>query len=622
MTAADEHRVAGLGRHALRRGGVGELPTVHRCAGGDVLRPAEARDVVEHAARDDALAPEVDGAAVRERHAVLVELLAVPGVVALLHREVAERVEVGLGEAVDEQRQVVAHRTRVLHRHHVARRVGVRGSRLGVDRPGARHHATVLHELGGGAAHVVGHEVEGAELVVVAPTAPIGVVGAPTVVLLGGRWCAFLDAHAQTVTPRLRSPLVAVDAGYDPFSVEVMTDPYPLYRELRVSHRVVPLPAYDAFALTRFDDVWRVLSDREQFSIHEGPVFHRQALLRHHDGPPDTTVGRPVPTFSMLDPPVHTQLRQALLGPFRPRAVTPMEDTVRQFARARLDQLVERDEFDVRHDYASPVAAQVAALQLGFPVEDAELLVDWVNAFVAREPDVAGDQRGGTGRARRAARLPRRPRRRAARHPRRRATRPHRLVVRPRRSPRGARRLRDRGAALHLVHRRVRDPAQDRGGRRVRALARARAAVRARRPSRRRDRRVRGDAPPPAAVAVRRPHPRGRHRGRGRGHARGSAGRVAAHLREPRRARVRQTPSGSTPRARSTVTSASGTVCTSASARTWRDSKASCWCRSCSLAVPSTTSSRTAWRARCPSSTWAGPGCRSVRAECGRMGVR
>jgi cytochrome P450 len=204
-----------------------------------------------------------------------------------------------------------------------------------------------------------------------------------------------VDAHAQTVTVRLRSPLVAPDVGYDPFSVVVMTDPYPLYQELRAQRRVVPLPQYDAFALTRFDDVWRVLADRDRFSIFEGPVFHRDALLRHHVGPPPTTVRRPVPTFSMLDPPEHTRLRQALVGPFRPRAVTPMEDAVRRFARARLDQLDERDEFDVRHDYASPVAAQVAALQLGFPVEDAELLVGWVNAFVAREPDVAGISKEG-----------------------------------------------------------------------------------------------------------------------------------------------------------------------------------------------------------------------------------
>ena len=180
------------------------------------------------------------------------------------------------------------------------------------------------------------------------------------------------------------------DVAYDPFAVDVMTDPYPVYRALRARHRVVPLPEYDAFALTRFDDVWRVLTDRERFSVVEGPVFHRDALLQHHDGPPDTTVTRPLPSFSMVDPPAHTQVRQALLGPFRPRAVAPLEPTVRALARARLDALVDRDTIDVRHDYASPVAAQVAALQLGFPVEDAELLVAWVNALVERDPSVAG----------------------------------------------------------------------------------------------------------------------------------------------------------------------------------------------------------------------------------------
>jgi cytochrome P450 len=188
---------------------------------------------------------------------------------------------------------------------------------------------------------------------------------------------------------------VAPATGYDPFAVDVMTDPYPVYRELRARHRVAPLPEYDAYALTRFDDVWRVLTDRDRFSIVEGPVFHRQVLLQHHDGPPDTTVGRPLPTFSMLDPPAHTQVRQALLGPFRPRAVTPLEPTVRALARARLDALRDRTTFDVRHDYASPVAAQVAALQLGFPIEDAELLVAWVNAFVERDPDVAGITEAG-----------------------------------------------------------------------------------------------------------------------------------------------------------------------------------------------------------------------------------
>ncbi len=68
---------------------------------------------------------------------------------------------------------------------------------------------------------------------------------------------------------------------------------------------------------------------------------------------------------------------------------------MRELARTRLEALADRDTFDVRHDYASPVAAQVAALQLGFPVEDAELLVGWVNTFVQRDPDVPGISEAG-----------------------------------------------------------------------------------------------------------------------------------------------------------------------------------------------------------------------------------
>jgi cytochrome P450 len=182
---------------------------------------------------------------------------------------------------------------------------------------------------------------------------------------------------------------------YEPFAVDVMTDPYPVYRELRAGARAYPLPQYDAYALPRFDDVWRVLADRDRFSIVEGPVFHRQLLLEHHDTGPDAAVPTPLPSFSMLDPPAHTRVRQALLSPFRPRAVAPLEPTVRRLARARLHALADQDQFDVRHDYASPVSAQVAALQLGFPVDDAESLVALVNRFVQREPGRSGISEAG-----------------------------------------------------------------------------------------------------------------------------------------------------------------------------------------------------------------------------------
>src|SRR5262245_21040332 len=178
--------------------------------------------------------------------------------------------------------------------------------------------------------------------------------------------------------------------GYDPVSPAVMADPFPIYRELRARYRAYPIETYDAWALPRFDDVWQVLADRDRFSIVEGPVFHRESLLRHNDGPPDTALRRPVRSFSMIDPPHHTRLRHAMVEPFRQRAVAALEGDVRALAADRLDELGGSGGFDVRHDYASPVSAAVAARLVGLPPSDGVRLFGLVNRYLLREPGQAG----------------------------------------------------------------------------------------------------------------------------------------------------------------------------------------------------------------------------------------
>jgi cytochrome P450 len=177
---------------------------------------------------------------------------------------------------------------------------------------------------------------------------------------------------------------------YDPFSREVMTDPYPIYRELRARHRAYRIDEYDAWALPRFEDVWQVLADRERFSIVEGPVFHRDRMLQHNDGAPEPAPQSPVRSFSMLDPPRHTRLRQSMIEPFRPGAVASLEAGVRALAAARLDELAEQGGFDVRHDYASPVSAAVAARIIDVPADDGVALVTLVNRYVQRDPGQPG----------------------------------------------------------------------------------------------------------------------------------------------------------------------------------------------------------------------------------------
>jgi cytochrome P450 len=178
---------------------------------------------------------------------------------------------------------------------------------------------------------------------------------------------------------------------YDPFSVEAMTDPHPIYRRLRDESPVHHLPQYDAWALSRFADCWQVLQDREHFSIVEGPVFHRDRLVVHLDGrPPDTTVGRPLPSFSMLDPPVHTALRQAMFGSFTPRATRMRLGEIDEVVAARIATLAGRARFDVIADLAGPVAVTTTLSFLGLPIDDGPAIGALVNAFARREPGRPG----------------------------------------------------------------------------------------------------------------------------------------------------------------------------------------------------------------------------------------
>lgn len=181
---------------------------------------------------------------------------------------------------------------------------------------------------------------------------------------------------------------------YDPFSTEAMTDPYPVYRALREAGPVHPLPQYDAIALPRFAEVWKVLEDMVSYSIVEGPVFVRKQLLKpaalERRDPSDLNA-----SFAMWDPPLHSKIRQVMSAPFRPRFVATLEHRVRELARGRLAALLPQGRFDVARDYAAPVAVMVACDILGFPPEEGPGLVSIVNRSSRRDEGRAGQTADG-----------------------------------------------------------------------------------------------------------------------------------------------------------------------------------------------------------------------------------
>jgi len=97
---------------------------------------------------------------------------------------------------------------------------------------------------------------------------------------------------------------------YDPFSAEVMEDPYPIYARLRAEAPVYKLEKYDAWALSRFEDVWTLSSD-PRLSVANGTT-PSQVL---------TKVQPVTPMLNLMDPPDHTKLRTRLRGFLLPKAI-------------------------------------------------------------------------------------------------------------------------------------------------------------------------------------------------------------------------------------------------------------------------------------------------------------
>jgi hypothetical protein len=167
---------------------------------------------------------------------------------------------------------------------------------------------------------------------------------------------------------------------YDPFLEEVRRDPYPIYRRLRDEAPAYYMARYDAWALSRFQDIWDASSDSESYSAARGTA---PAQLLTRDQPV-------TPMLNVMDPPEHTRLRAVIRGCFLPAHVRRLEPRARKLAGELLDAAAERGELDVVRDFAARLSVTVACLAIGIPVEDGPLLTSLVQRFFHHDPDTGG----------------------------------------------------------------------------------------------------------------------------------------------------------------------------------------------------------------------------------------
>ena len=170
---------------------------------------------------------------------------------------------------------------------------------------------------------------------------------------------------------------------YDPYDVEIFKDPYPMFRRLREEAPLYYNERYDFFAVSRFDDVERGLTDRDTFISSRGAVLE---MIKN---------GTPIPPgiFIFEDPPQHTMHRGLLSRVFTPKKMNALEPLIRQFCEEALDPLVGRDRIDFVEDLGARMPMRVIGMLLGIPEADQQAIRQRGDTSLRTEPGRPKDYR-------------------------------------------------------------------------------------------------------------------------------------------------------------------------------------------------------------------------------------
>jgi cytochrome P450 len=154
--------------------------------------------------------------------------------------------------------------------------------------------------------------------------------------------------------------------NFDPFDVGIKANPYETYRRLRDEAPLYFNEEHDFFAVSRFEDVERVLTDQESFISSKGGTI--DVIQAGIESPPGLFINE--------DEPQHTKHRRLVSMLFTPKSMSAIEPQIREFCARTLDGLASGDGFDFVRDIGAQVPMRVVGMLVGIPERDQEALRD------------------------------------------------------------------------------------------------------------------------------------------------------------------------------------------------------------------------------------------------------
>jgi cytochrome P450 len=181
------------------------------------------------------------------------------------------------------------------------------------------------------------------------------------------------------------------DIGYDPFELQVMSNPYPYYRKLRESYPIYYTPKYDTYWISRYADIEQMLALGSNVLISsESSIPMPAVLLNHHKGKPPQASLNPMAPMTLLHSPHYDEIRRAHAKPFTPGSVAQLEDFSRTTVRRLLDECLPRKSFDLFLDYGGMLSALLTCKLFDVDASQAREILLTVNATTSYDPERGG----------------------------------------------------------------------------------------------------------------------------------------------------------------------------------------------------------------------------------------
>lgn len=126
---------------------------------------------------------------------------------------------------------------------------------------------------------------------------------------------------------------------------------------------------------------WAVTRYRDLLTVNLNPqLFSSASGIRYEEMTAEELRARR--TMMEIDPPQHAHYRRLVSAPFAPRAVTAYEEGIRLLARAVVDEVRNRNEFDFVTDIARQLPMRMLGKLLGIPDKDGMWLVERGDALI------------------------------------------------------------------------------------------------------------------------------------------------------------------------------------------------------------------------------------------------